>query len=211
MKNNIKTIRSLREWLTATERAPYDYEKDVRDNEKIASNDSEIVTSGSRNIAGMTLMELMISLALFSIVTVIATSIFIQIIKTSRLTAQKSAAIDNTVTAMEQLAREVRTGKDFSPSVPLNATLRDNFSFVNYKNQNITYRFRAGILYKTIDGTEYQMTSSDIITSGYFIVNDNSGDTTPRVTISMVAKNSKEIVLSRAQTTIDARLIYYKF
>lgn len=165
------------------------------------------------NIKGFTLMELMISLALFTLVTVISTTIFVQIIKTSKLTTQKSAAIDNISTVMEQLAREVRTGKDFSSSVTTGYTSVSSFSFVNYKNENITYQFSGGRLNKVVNGVNYQLTTSELTTDGWFMVTDNSASgnrTTPRIVVNMVVKNSRGIVLERAQTTISARLIYYK-
>ncbi len=159
-------------------------------------------------------MELMISLSLFTLVTVISTTIFVQIIKTSKLTAQKSAAIDNVSTVMEQLAREVRTGKDFLNSVNPSYSAVDSFSFINYKGEKITYQFNAGRLNKIVNDTnDYPLTTSELTTEGWFMVTDNSGGgnkTTPRVVVNIVVKNGQGVVLERAQTTISARLIYYK-
>lgn len=172
------------------------------------------------NIRGMTIAELMISLGIFSLVVTTGTAIFVQIIKTSKSVSAKSTAIDNLSLVVEQMAREIRTGKDFSRSVSSDQRTGKNLIFTNYLDEEVTYTFAtdsagSGKITKTVKnggGTTgpTAITPSGINVEGNFIVTNFNGTTTPRVLVSVVAKDMRGVVLARAQTTVSARLIYYK-
>ena len=176
-------------------------------------------TRRESGIKGMTIAELMISLGIFSLVATTATAIFVQLIKTSRLITTKSTAIDNLSLTVEQIAREIRTGKSFSKTENKYDVNSTKLIFMNYRDKKVIYEFytdpttKTGVITRQVQGEDVNpvpITASGVSVSGYFFITDFGNQTTPRITVSSVAKDIKGLILARAQTTVGARLIYYK-
>lgn len=68
----------------------------------------------SKNSPGFTLIEMVVSLGLFTIVLFISTSAFLSIVNADRKSRATRVAIDNLNLALEDVTRKVKTGYDYS-------------------------------------------------------------------------------------------------
>ena len=177
---------------------------------------------------GFTLVELIVAMSLFSIIVVVISGIFMQTVKFQKIVANRAAAIDNLGLAMEEMARAIRTGVFFD-QLEEGGSLASvgSLTFTDYRKQVIIYSLgledsRNRVMKKVVssDQENYDLpiTSSNIeITDLKFIlqgknkaaVGQGNDNIPPRITISMTAKGiyQKPFTL---QTTVGARLIYYK-
>jgi prepilin-type N-terminal cleavage/methylation domain-containing protein len=165
--------------------------------------------------SAFTLIELMISLGLFSMVIVVITSLFIQTVKAERLVTNRVAAIDNVALAIEQIAREIRTGVKFKEQGNKDGIETDELEFTNDNAERVRYRLNNGAIEKSVGGDDdfLPITSSSIeIDKLVFRIMSEPGNFPPRITVIIRAKGPKglfELPLN-LETTIDARLIYYQ-
>ena len=152
--------------------------------------------------AGFTLMELVVALSVFAIIMTVAASILLHSLKTARFVANQAKAVDNIALAMEQMVREVRTGSSINPT----NGLVQSFSFVNYEGEAVTYSFCG----TRICRNGQPLTADNTMIEGGFYINDFGGDKTPRITVSASAEDVRGNPLGSVQTTVSARLVYYK-
>jgi len=174
---------------------------------------------------GFTLVELIVAMSLFSIIVVVISGIFMQTVKFQKIVANRAAAIDNLGLAMEEIARGTRTGVKFTELDRVGRNASEGVTelkFENYKTppETVRYYFDGddGRIYKEIVGGGFDLpiTSSNIeITDLKFILQgknssqDSGDDIPPRITISMTAEGIYKELFT-IQTTVGARLIYYK-
>jgi len=85
---------------------------------------------------GFTLVELLVAMGLFVIFITIASGGFIRALRTQRNIVALIAANENTSLALEQMAREIRTGSNFSSP---NETELD---FTNAVGEDVVYRLK---------------------------------------------------------------------
>ena len=157
------------------------------------------LASSSTRRSGFTLIELMIGMGLFSIVMTVVISIFVSSLRSSRFISLQASAVDNLSLSVEQIAREVRTGFGFSAG---SGTL----SYTNDDGEAVSYAFTNGRIIKN----GVPLTDERIKVTGSFLVNDFGGTTTPRITITAKATDERNRTLANIQTSVSARLIYYK-
>ena len=129
-----------------------------------------------KNKKGFVLIELIVALGIFSIIMAITTGGFIRFLKTQRQTSA-FAFVNNTLSiVLEQMAKEMRTGKDFSTngaSCPPSSAL----SFVNAKGANVAYYLENGTVKRGPDCSSGQGITGSKVFVGYltFIVSNNQG------------------------------------
>ena len=154
---------------------------------------------------GFTLMELTVALGIFATVMVIAAGILLNSLQTTRYVANQARAVDNISLAMEQMVREIRTGSNIRFAGDGFTT---QVSFTNYDGHDTTYDFHDKRMYR--NGTP--ITTENTIIDGGFIVTDFEGPNqkTPRITVTAKATDTKGNFLGSVQTTVSARLLYYK-
>ena len=75
---------------------------------------------------GFTIIELMVAMTVFLVVVGISSGIFTRTIRTQRIVTDMSASLNNVTLALEQIAREARTGYFFTFGIDL-----DMLSFTN--------------------------------------------------------------------------------
>ncbi len=159
--------------------------------------------------AGFTLVELLVAMTLFTIVVSVAVGGFVRALRIQRQLSAFVAANGNVSLAMEQIAREIRTGRDFT------SPQRDTLSFTNASGQKIEYALDRD--HNTLDrqvGNEKAepiVSETIIVKSVVFEVQWNAtpADRYPtRVTIGLVVvpkANGIETSEVRLQTTVSAR------
>ena len=131
---------------------------------------------------GFLLIELLVAMALFSTIVVIAVGSFINVLQTQRQVAALSAAESNLGIVMEEMAREMRTGSLFciksngttdsncsSESLSCNLSLTEetcpNVTFTHSDGNRIKYSLNSesGFLEKTIGtGNPQNITGGDV-------------------------------------------------
>jgi prepilin-type N-terminal cleavage/methylation domain-containing protein len=161
---------------------------------------------------GFTLIELLVAMSLFVIIVTIAVGSFISAMRTQRALVALMAVNDNASLAIEQMAREIRTGTDFPTSGAACNNL-DNLTFTNYLGNSVKYSVNKGALVKD-DGTSLlvPITASNVnVKKLNFCVLNRAGSNPPRITILLeVAVSSTSAigvqgVATDLQTTISAR------
>ncbi|MDP3014874.1 MAG: type II secretion system protein [bacterium] len=168
----------------------------------------------TQNLKAFTIVELLVAMGLFVVLIGISTGGFIKALQTQKAIISLMEANDNASLALEQMAREIRTGYNFSK------ISETEIQFVNQRNQVVWYRLNE----ETIErGTEkegvvsqriYKKITADNVKIMNFKValfGSNVGDGyPPRITISLsVGPTGRylENVLTNIQTTISARTL----
>ncbi len=181
---------------------------------------------------GFTLVEVLVAMGLFSIVIVIAVGGFANALHAQREVAALVATQSNASLALEEIAREVRTGYFFcyAPNAPPSTGYTWTCSsscgpplsppwtcldlhFNAADGTNVDYILSNGVLQKSENGVIQPVTSDNVAVKNltFTLFGNLDGDSwDPRITISMgVAPSSTDPVLANnvlnLQTTVSAR------
>lgn len=168
------------------------------------------IESASR---GFTIVELLVAMSVFSLIILIVGAIFVRSIRSERIVAGRAAAFDNVALAVEQIAREVRTGVKFPQAEGVSSGGGEFkwLEFTNYYNERVVYELVEGAIKKSVNGGPLlSLTSSNVkITNLTFWIMGKGDNLPPRITIIVKAEGPFELPFN-LQTTVGARLIYYK-
>lgn len=161
---------------------------------------------------GFTLVELLVSIAIFSIVLIVVMGSIITIIDTNRKARSLTIVMNDLNFVLESVTRTIKTGEITYPNSDGADT---RITVVNQDEEEITYEFDAenGVINKTVGsgGTPIAVTSNDInINNVRFDVFgiENNDDVQPRVLILVegTAAVSPKISSSfKIQTTVSQR------
>jgi prepilin-type N-terminal cleavage/methylation domain-containing protein len=176
--------------------------------------------------SGFTVMELLVAIALFSVVISIAVGGIIISLRSQRELSSLIAADNDVSLALEQMAREVRTGFNFCRgATPCASTIAagscglgivssgvsPEIDFTNADTNSISYTLAAGTIERSESGVAKPITGSNAAVKSlqFSMFGTSSADCWPaRVTISVVF-TSKDLlfqdVLIHLQTTITSR------
>lgn len=167
---------------------------------------------------GFTLMELLVAMTVFLIIVGLSSGIFLQTLRSQRTIVQISESLNNVTLALEQIAREVRTGFDITPDD--GSTPRSELRFVNGQGFRVTYALIDG---EDEDGVKDALgrcegagcldeDSFDPITSPEIDISRlnfyvyNPATSPPRVT-TVVAVSDNEGTTINLQTTVSSRIL----
>lgn len=155
------------------------------------------------------MVELLVAMALFIISVTIASGGFIRALKTQKAIVALIAANDNASLSIEQMAREIRTGSDFS----LNG---EDLTFLNVYNTQVTYRLNnsTNAIEKSEGGNNFRpITAANVKINSlkFYLFGQSSGDNySPRITItSNISPDIPAIqnISANLQTTVSARML----
>jgi GxxExxY protein len=163
---------------------------------------------------GFTLIELLIAMMLFIVLLSIAVGGFIRALRTQRAVTALMEANDNVSFALEQMAREIRTGYHFTK-------LSDSeLQFVNAENLVVWYRLNNGIIERGTESVTLQRTYKKITADSVKISNFNIGlfgaedgdGYPPRITISLSVNIrgpgvEKLGISTNIQTTVSSMIL----
>ena len=179
---------------------------------------------GERSVArqqGFTMAELLVAIGLFSVVVAIAAGGFVNALRAQSQAAALIAANSNVSLALEQMAREIRTGFEFCAGAQVcapasNPVVKDELVFKNARSETVTYRLANNAIERGVGGANFAKITGDnaVIRSLSFLPFGNLGAGVgdayqPRVTISVgVSANERGLASSvtNLQTTVSARL-----
>lgn len=163
-----------------------------------------------KNNEGFTLVELTVALGIFSIIMIITTGGFVRFLKTERQASSFTFVNNNLGAAIEQMAKEIRTGKNFCTNGQ-SCQSPDVLSFVNSKGAAVTYCLENGAVKRSEgqDCSSGQRITGNKVSVGYlnFVVSNND-NYPPRITISIGANPNNEsasIYTANLQTTVSSR------
>lgn len=173
------------------------------------------VNKQNKNLTrGFTLMEMLISIAIFAVCIGIASGAFIRGLRSQRAIVSLIAANDNISIALEQMLREIRTGYQFSTTTPVELV------FFNANNVLVSYRLENGAIERGIEeppgSTVFvyrPITGDNVIITRFNIglFGNTFGDGfPPRITLSIsITPNSSYLsnVSVDIQSTVSARFI----
>lgn len=164
-------------------------------------------TIGTNKNSGLTLIELIVAVGIFGLVISVAFGVFgLALTSQRRIIALKNVE-DNTRFATELMAREIRTGGNFSGGF-------GSLSFVNAKSESVIYRLNNGIIEKSSDGgVNFLPVTGPETTIDYlnfYLAGQSAGDgLQPRVTITIGATSriNNQSANLKIQTTISERFL----
>jgi len=126
---------------------------------------------------GFSLVEIMVSLAIFSIVAVSAGGAFLKVVDANKKSQALKTVTNNLNYALESMSREIRTGTKFScgqsySPVSGACSSHEYFNFQSQNNQIIIYRYNSSnkSLEKSIDGNSFSPVTS--LSAGGFSIDD---------------------------------------
>jgi len=133
----------------------------------------------------MTMIELLVTLAIFTIFVLASTSGLLNILRYSSESRASSQVLDELDSLMEQITREVRFGKIGTANVTVGAGGRQELGFIDYNGQPITYFLtpdpdglggpEIGYITRESNGVSRRLTSSRVnIVDGRFYTQNNN-------------------------------------
>lgn len=160
---------------------------------------------------GFTMVEVLVAMTLFVVIVSATTVSFITAMKTQRQLVSLMAATDSASLAIEQMAKEIRTGRDFCRTSCADGII----NFTTWKGEAVTYQVDAnkqilrssGINSGPITADNVSIERLNFIISG----NQPTDDYPPRITIILRAAVPQtgpigiRGVYTDLQTTISAR------
>lgn len=157
--------------------------------------------------SGLTMIELIVAIGIFGLVIGMAVGIFVlALISQRRIIALRNAG-DNARFTIEAMAREIKTGKNFSGG-------GNSISFTNAKGGATIYRLNNNIIEKSSDGgTSYSaVTGAEAMINylNFYLMGQAPGDgLEPRITIAIgiTSDIGNQTANLKFQTTISERIL----
>jgi prepilin-type N-terminal cleavage/methylation domain-containing protein len=160
---------------------------------------------------GFTLVELLVAITLFSIAISIAVGGFVRALRTQRELISHIAANSNASLALEQMAREIRTGNTFSyVGCGTAARICDGITFTNANDEVVTYDLSSdGALSRTVGGRSEKITADNVNVDylNFSLLNDSPARVTVSLGIGASVATSPDLSrnITNIQTTISSR------
>lgn len=159
---------------------------------------------------GFTIVELLVAISLFVIAVSVAVGGFVRALRTQRQLISLISANSNASLAIEQMAREMRTGSGFQC---VNGTLDCTIlSFTNANGEKVTYSEDelSQTLARTVgNGPPNPLTAANVRIVGLgFHIFQSAGNFPPRLTVTLgVGVKDAELQgnITNIQTTVSSR------
>lgn len=166
----------------------------------------------NRNQRGFTIVELLVAMSLFTILMAIISGVFVQSLRTQRGTVALIAANSNASLAIEQMSREMRTGKDFDVGFGVGAAGEgESVTFYSSREkQNVTYIWNKTA--KSIEKNSERITAENVAVEKLIfnlLENPAGADLPDRITIALsigAPAVQLDTPFINIQTSVSARL-----
>ena len=121
----------------------------------------------STSRTGFTLVEMLVSVGLFAVVMLMASSAYLVIVAGNRQAQAVGSASDNLSFALETMTRSIRTGTTYSCGAGGDCypVAGSSFSFTDSSGKAVTYGLSGGAIVETINGTSYALTDASVAVS----------------------------------------------
>jgi prepilin-type N-terminal cleavage/methylation domain-containing protein len=166
----------------------------------------QLAMRNTRSKKGFTLIELLVAVSLFSIAISIAAGGFVRALQTQRQLIALISANSSASLAIEQMAREIRTGRNFD-CVGV-AGICDELVFTNSSGADVAYLLEDGALRRESGGSSRPLTPSntEIRHLSFLLLGD--ANFPPRITVTMgVTARSPGVDqgVTNLQTSVSSR------
>ena len=190
---------------------------------------SSIIFSIRKNNTGFTLVEMIVAIALFSVVMVMGMGSLLNVLTASKQNQAIQTAVNNLGLAMEMMSREIRTGYNYhcgtSGSITDTQDCMDGENYIAFEpyygdpsnsNDQVVFKIENNRIQKSIDSGSHfaSLTANELVidNGSYFVVVGSDPDDTdqPKVIIAIsgaVASNAKVSSPFNLQTTVSQRLL----
>lgn len=161
-----------------------------------------------KNEAGFTLIEVTVTILVFSIMMTLVAGIFVKAVELERRTVWSQRVQENSTLIIESMAREIRVSNITSgDSVNCSAT---TLSMVHPVYGNITYSLQGQNIQKQVGSVNGLINSSDVQIANlkFCITGSGANDDQPsKITILVSIKSSKGSppVSANLETTVTSR------
>lgn len=169
---------------------------------------SEKLKVKSEREKGFTIVELLVAVGLFLTLIAVLSGAFVEALRSERATLRLMAANDAASFVLEQIAREIRVGTDFSLSGP------GELHFINSAGREVAYRAANSRIEKQVGASGFSPVTPNTVrveALRFALTGESKTDNLqPRVTIGLaVGATGRDIegVATRVQTTITPRLL----
>ncbi len=147
------------------------------------------------------MIELLVAVSLFVIVISIASGTFVQALRTQREVLALMAANDNASLALEQMVREIRTGREFS-------TTGLSLNFTNYLNETVTYDLNS----ETLQRNSRAITAGNVAVTylNFTLFGEGAADgrsTRVLINLGVSSKGGLRGFVTPLQTSISSRIL----
>lgn len=177
-------------------------------------NQNNTISGKGSSIAGFTILELLVSVSIFTIVIFISLTSVVVIFANNRKSDSLRSSVDNANFAFEVMTREIRFGLDFTCDGARSCQNGSSLSFTGSDGRDITYSTEQGRLVRSINGEEnFPLTSSrfTVDTMNFTLTGgSNSDNMQPKTTLYMsgiVSPGTRETSVFDLQTTVTSRQI----
>ena len=157
--------------------------------------------------SGLTLIELLVAIGIFGLVMSMGFGVFSLALTSQRRIIALRNVEDNARFVIELMAREIRTGRNFSGGA-------GSLSFINAKSELVTYRLNDNTVEKSSDGgiNYLSVTGTEVIIDylNFYLAGQAAGDgLQPRITITIGATSriNNQSANLKVQTTISGRFL----
>ncbi|SRR3989339_1105446 len=157
--------------------------------------------------AGFTLIEMIVAMAIFGVLAVSITGIFISVIKSQRLALAQNSIQESGRYILESMTKEIRMSQEIT-ELGVSSALH----LINSDRKDVLYSFGSAVLSRQEEGfapPENLNSSANEKITGYFFVQKNAYSSVSLVTIILQIKNSgpefSEKPFVNLQTTIATR------
>lgn len=135
-------------------------------------------------LRGYTLLEMIVSVGLFSVVMLVATAAYLTLISMDRQTRTTSDLMTNMSFVVDSMTRSIRTGSQYCVA----GCLTNRFSFTDSEGREVVYALDDGVITRQIDSSVPLAITDSRITIGsedlrFYVWGENAGpaDGQPRV------------------------------
>lgn len=133
-------------------------------NKKLFTFHFSLLTSSASRQKGLTLIEMMAAIAIFSAMIAVITSVYISAITSQRRSAYTVNINNAAYFAMETMAKEIRTGTGFSCQSGIDSSC-DEIRFTNYHNDIVRYKSANNQIEKVCESNSSGNCAAGAITS----------------------------------------------
>lgn len=163
--------------------------------------------TNTNNQSGFGIVEVIVTTFVFSIMTVIVATNFVDVLDLQRRGSAAQKIQEETLFAIESMAREIRVSQIRSPN-DFNCALT-SLTIDHPINGLTTYSVSNGIINKTVGGNSFSITSSKINFSrlNFCVRGAGINNQQPRVTVvaSVQTANGQDGLKFDIQTTVSSR------
>lgn len=153
---------------------------------------------------GFTIIELLVAVTIFVVVMAIASGTFVQALRTQRAIIALMAANDNAGLSLEQMTREIRTGREFRTN-----SQSDRLEFTNARGEPTIYELRQEAIVRngqSITADTVRVTYLLFNLQGEALEDGRSTRATINLGVSARLRQLQEFVTD-LQTTVAVRLL----